>query len=40
MVLWNLLNDGPSYIRRLLRSSESMWGGTLGTNPQQQPTSA
>jgi hypothetical protein len=37
MVLWNLLHDGPSHIGPLLGPSESMRGGTSGTNPQQQP---
>jgi hypothetical protein len=40
MVLLNLLDDGPSCIGPLLGPSESMQGGTLGTNPRQQPSSA
>jgi hypothetical protein len=40
MVLWNLLDGGPSHNRLLLGPSESMWGGTPGTNPHQQPPSA
>jgi hypothetical protein len=34
-VLWNLLDCGPSHSGPLLAPSESMWGGTLGTNPRQ-----
>jgi hypothetical protein len=33
MVLWNLLHDGMSCIGPLLGPSESMRGGTPGTNP-------
>jgi hypothetical protein len=40
MVLWNLLDDGPSRKGPLLGPSESMRGGTLGTNTRQQPLSA
>jgi hypothetical protein len=40
MVLWNLLDGGPSHSGPLLEPSESMQGGTLGTNPRQQPLSA
>jgi hypothetical protein len=40
MVLWNLWNGGPSHSGTLLGSSEFIWGGTLGTNPHQQPPSA
>ncbi len=40
MVLWNLLDGGPSPSRPLLGPFESMSGGTLGTNPHQQPPSA
>jgi hypothetical protein len=40
MVLWNLLDDGLSHSGPLLGPSESMRGGTLGTNPHQQPPSA
>jgi hypothetical protein len=36
MVLWNLLDGGPSHNRSLLGPSKSMWGGTVGTNPHQQ----
>jgi hypothetical protein len=35
MVLWNLLDDGLSHIRLLLRPSQSMQGGTLDINPHQ-----
>jgi hypothetical protein len=31
-VLWNHVDDGPSHIGPLLGRSESMQGGTLGTN--------
>jgi hypothetical protein len=34
---WNLLGDGPSHIGPLLGPSESMRGGTLGTNPRHSP---
>jgi hypothetical protein len=40
MVLWNLLDDGPSHKGPLLGPSESMRGGTLSTNTRQQPLSA
>jgi hypothetical protein len=40
MVLWNLLDDGLSHSGPLLGPSESMRGGTPGTNPHQQPPSA
>jgi hypothetical protein len=40
MVLWNLLDGGSSHSGPLLRPSESMRGGTPGTNPRQQPPSA
>jgi hypothetical protein len=40
MVLWNLPDGGPSYSRPLLGPSESIRGGTPGTNPHQQPPSA
>jgi hypothetical protein len=40
MVLWNLLDGGPSHSRPLLETSESMRDGTPGTNPHQQPSSA
>jgi hypothetical protein len=40
MVLCNLLDGGLSHSRPLLGPSESMWGGTLDTNPHQQPLSA
>jgi hypothetical protein len=33
MVFWNLLDGGLSHSRPLLRPSESLQGGTLGTNP-------
>jgi hypothetical protein len=36
-VFWNLLNGGPSHSEPLLGSSESLWDGTRGTNPRQQP---
>jgi hypothetical protein len=35
MVLWNLLDGGPSHSGSLLGPSESMRGGTPGTNPHQ-----
>jgi hypothetical protein len=38
-VFWNLLNGGPSHREPLLGSSESLWDGTRGTNPRQQPLS-
>jgi hypothetical protein len=37
MILWNILEDGPSHNGPLLGPSESMRGGTLGLNPHQQP---
>jgi hypothetical protein len=37
MVIWNLLDGVLSHSRPLLGTSESMWGGMLGTNPHQQP---
>jgi hypothetical protein len=40
MILCNLLYGGLSHSGPLLRPSESMRGGTLGTNPRQQPPSA
>jgi hypothetical protein len=40
MVLWNFLDGGPSHNGPLVRPSKSMRGGTLGTNPRQQPLSA
>jgi hypothetical protein len=40
MVLWNLLDGGPSHNRPLLGPFESLRGGTPGTNPRQQPPSA
>jgi hypothetical protein len=40
LILWNLLDGGPSHKGLLLGPSESMQGGTLGTNPRQQPPSA
>jgi hypothetical protein len=40
MVLKSLQDGGPSHSGPLLRPSESMRGGTLGTNPRQQPLSA
>jgi hypothetical protein len=40
MVLWNLLDSGSSRNGPLLGPSESMRGGTSGTNPHQQPPSA
>jgi hypothetical protein len=40
MVLWNLLDGGLSCSAPLLGPSESMRGGTLGTNSHQQPPSA
>jgi hypothetical protein len=35
MVLWNLLDGGPSHSAPLFGPSESMRGGTSGTNPRQ-----
>jgi hypothetical protein len=40
MVLWNFLNDGLRRSGSFLETSESMRGGTPGTNPRQQPLSA
>jgi hypothetical protein len=40
MVFRNLLKGGPSHCRPLLGPSESLRGGTPGTNPRQQPSSA
>jgi hypothetical protein len=40
MVLRNLLDGGPSHSRPLLRPSESMRGGTSGTNPRHAGTRA
>jgi hypothetical protein len=40
MVLWNLLDGGPSHSGLLFGPFESMRGGTPGTNPHQQPLSA
>jgi hypothetical protein len=40
MVLWNLLDGGPSHSGPIHGPSESMRGGTPGTNPCQQPPSA
>jgi hypothetical protein len=40
MVLWNFLNDGSRRSGSFLETSESMRGGTPGTNPRQQPLSA
>jgi hypothetical protein len=37
MVLCNILDSGPSHSGPLLGPSESMQGGTLGTNLRQQP---
>jgi hypothetical protein len=33
LIFWNLLDGGPSHNRPLLGLSESVRGGTLGTNP-------
>jgi hypothetical protein len=33
MILWNPLDSGPSHSGPLLGPSESMRGGTPGTNP-------
>jgi hypothetical protein len=35
MIVQNLLDSGPSRSGPLIGSFESMWGGTLGTNPRQ-----
>jgi hypothetical protein len=40
MVFWNLLDGGPSHNGPQLGPSESLWDGTLGTNPCQQLPSA
>jgi hypothetical protein len=40
MVLWNLSDGEPSRSGPLLGPSESMQGGTPGTNPRQQPLNA
>jgi hypothetical protein len=40
MVLWNLLDSGPSHSGPLLGPSKSMRGGTAGTNPHLQPLNA
>jgi hypothetical protein len=40
MVLWNLLDGGPSHSGPLFGPSKSMRGGTPGTNPRQQSMSA
>jgi hypothetical protein len=40
MVLWNLLDGRSSHRGPLLGPFMSMRGGTLGTNPRQQPPSA
>jgi hypothetical protein len=40
MVLYNLLDGGSSHSGPLLEPSESMRGGTSGTNPCQQRSSA
>jgi hypothetical protein len=36
MILYNLLDGGPSHSGPLIGSSESMQGGTSGTNPHQK----
>jgi hypothetical protein len=33
MIIWKLLNGGSSHSGPLLEPSESMRGGTLGSNP-------
>jgi hypothetical protein len=38
VVLWNLLNGVPSHSAPLLGPSESMRGGTPGTNPRHHTT--
>jgi hypothetical protein len=38
MVLWNLLDGGPSHSGPLLGPSEFMQGGTPGTNPHHSST--
>jgi hypothetical protein len=40
MVLSNLLDGGLSHSGPIIGPSESIQGGTLGTNPCQQPLSA
>jgi hypothetical protein len=40
MVFWNLLDGGTSHSRALFGPSKSMRGGTQGTNPHQQASSA
>jgi hypothetical protein len=40
MILWNLLDGGPSHSGPLLGPSMSMRVGTPVTNPCQQPLSA
>jgi hypothetical protein len=35
MAFWNLLDGGLSHSAPLLGPFESMWVGTLGTNPHQ-----
>jgi hypothetical protein len=40
MILWNHLDGGLSHTGPLLGPSESMRGGTRGTNHRQQPPSA
>jgi hypothetical protein len=40
MVLWNLLDGGPSHSGPLHGPFESMLAGIPGTNPCQQPLSA
>jgi hypothetical protein len=35
MILWNLLDGGPSSKGHLFRPFESLRGGILGTNPRQ-----
>jgi hypothetical protein len=40
MVLWNLLDGGPSRSGPLLGPFEFLQGGTPGINPRQQPSSA
>jgi hypothetical protein len=40
MVLWNLLKGGPSHNGTLLRPSESIRGGTSGTNSHHESTTS
>jgi hypothetical protein len=40
MVLWKLLDGGPSHSGPFLGPFESMRAGTPGTNPRPQPSSA